>query len=224
MNWENCKKSEELTINKDILIVYGTKKLCQNYDLLSILTKEELFNADRIKNIDQRNTWLACRATLRLVLAKYLSLLPQSIILEKGYFGKLYVDGSNIFFNISHTNKSFILAFSTLGRVGIDIEKLNGNEDIPSLLQYAFSENEVSYCKNANLNQRFAEVWTLKEAFLKAVGVGLLSKLTLISVKGASENKITQLKLNQKTFLCPYGETASIVYRANQILKLISLP
>ena len=223
MNWESTHGIQELTCNTDLLIVYGTKKLVQSYDLQSILPHDELTYAARLKNKDQQETWLACRATLRLVLAKHLSIHPQSIIFQKGHFGKLYVADSNMFFNISHTNDAFVLALSTMSRVGIDIEMLNGNEDLPSLIHYAFSEDEATYCNKGNLLQRFTEVWTLKEAFLKAVGIGLINKLTSISGVGKSSNIINELKLNHKTFLCPQGETASLVYRNNQKLNFIIL-
>ena len=115
-----------------------------------------------------------------------------------------------------------MLGFNHLGRIGVDIEKLSGREELPSLISYAFSAEEADYCSKGILPERFTEVWTLKEAFLKAVGVGLVDELPSITVKG-NNNYINRLALNQKTFLCPNGETGSIVYKKEPPIKHIWL-
>jgi len=133
------------------------------------------------------------------------------------------VDDSKLSFNVSHSNSSFLLGFNLLGRIGVDIEKLSGREDLPSLIKYAFSDDEATYCNNGNLAEGFTEVWTMKEAFLKAVGAGLVDQLPSISVIGPVANYIYRFKLNQESFLCPNGETGSIVYRKDQPIKYIWL-
>lgn len=223
MNWEKSGNIEEITSKDDLLIVYGTNSFVRNFHLADILTPEELIHSERLRGPEQKNTWLSCRATLRLVLASFLSINPQIIEFKKGRFGKLHIIGSNLFFNVSHSNNSFLLGFNHLGRIGVDIEKLSGKEELPSLINYAFSEEEADYCNKGILPERFTEVWTLKEAFLKAVGVGLVDELPAITVKGSNDNYINRLILNQESFLCPNGETGSIVYKKNQQIKSIWL-
>ena len=217
MNWEKSGSIGEITRSSHLLIVYGTNSLADNLPLAEILTPEELNYSERLRGPGQKNTWLSCRATLRLVLASYITIHPQKIELRKGRFGKLHITDSNIFFSVSHSNYAFLLGFNLLGRIGVDIEKLSGREDIPSLIQYAFSDEEAGYCNTGDLAERFTEVWTMKEAFLKAVGVGLVDQLPSISVIGPVRNYISRFKLNQESFLCPNGETGSIVYRGNSV-------
>ncbi|MBV5314399.1 MAG: 4'-phosphopantetheinyl transferase superfamily protein [Prolixibacteraceae bacterium] len=221
MKWEKSENCEELTKSNHLLVVYGTNLLANSLPLESILIPEELKYSERLKGNGQKATWLACRASLRLILATYLSEKPQNIELRIGHFGKLHVADTNLFFNISHTSHSFLLGFNLCGRIGVDIELLSGREDLPSLIQYAFSEEEAIYCKEGELAKRFAEIWTMKEAFLKAVGVGLVDELPLINVTNSDGNNVNQLRLNQKSFICPNGETGSIVYRKNQMVKAI---
>jgi len=219
MNWQKCGNIKEITSSKDLLIVYGTNSLTENLDLHEILTSEELIYAERLRGHGQKNTWLSCRASLRLVLASFLSTNPQIIEFKKNRFGKLHVVDSKLFFNVSHSNSSFLLGFNHLGRIGVDIEKLSGSEDIPSLIKYAFSDEESNYCKSGNLAERFTKAWTLKEAFLKAAGVGLVEDLTSVTVTGSTGNIQSRLKLNQESFLCPNGETGSIVFKNKLPLK-----
>jgi len=213
MNWQKSDGIQEITGSSDLVIVYGTNSLAENLDLLKILTPEELIFANRLKGSGQKSTWISCRSALRIILGSYLNKPPVEIEFKKGRFGKLYIAGTNLCFNVSHTNRSFLLAFNFAGRIGVDIEKLTGKEDLPSLIRYAFSDAESNYCKSGNLAERFTEVWTLKEAFLKAAGVGLVDQLTAITVKGPTENDISRLKLNSKTFICPNGEIGSIVFK-----------
>lgn len=213
MIWVKCNDIQKTPRNDHLWIVYGTNSLADHLPFNDILTVDELIYAERLKGPGQKSTWLSCRATLRLILASYLSLNPQVIEFKKGRFGKLYVANCNLFFNVSHSTYSFLLGFNPLGRIGVDMEKLSGREDLPSLIQYAFSEKEADYCIKGDSGQRFTEIWTLKEAFLKAVGVGLVDQLPSINTYGLENNLITKLYLNSKSFICPNGETANIVFK-----------
>ena len=219
MNWQKSDNLQEITGSSDLVIVYGTNSIVENPDLHKILTSEELIYADRLKGSGQKSTWLSCRSSLRLILGSYLDMPPVEIEFKKGRFGKLYIAGTNLCFNVSHTNRSFLLAVNFSGRVGVDIEMLTGKEDLQMLIRYAFSDAETDYCNKGNLTERFIEVWTRKEALLKAAGVGLVDQLTAITVTGTTENDISRLKLNSKTFTCPNGETGSIVYRKDQPIR-----
>ena len=212
MNWLKSDSLQEITGSNDLVIVYGTNSLAENHDLHKILTPEELIYADRLKGSGQKSTWLSCRSALRLILGSYLKKPPVEIEFRKGKFGKLFIADTDLCFNVSHTNRSFLLAFNSSGRIGVDIEMLTGKEDLQLLIRYAFSDAETDYCNKDNLAERFIEIWTRKEALLKAAGIGLVDQLTAITVTGTNGNDISRLKLNSKTFKCPNGETGSIVF------------
>ena len=205
------------------MIVYGTSEMVNSLPIFDIITSGEVAYSEQLKGEGQKNTWRSCRAALRLILASYLNKKAREIEFKTSRFGKLDLVGTDLCFNISHSKHSFLLGFNPNGRIGIDIELLNGNEDLPSLVRYAFSERETNYYRNSESPQRFAEIWTLKEAFLKAVGVGLVDQLTSITVAGEPPNFITQYNLFKNSFLCPNGETGSIVYRNDKPLRFIRL-
>ncbi len=219
INWEKSVHIPVLTGNRQVLVVYGTNKLAETSAVHEILTPEELKYAERLRGEGQKSTWIACRTNLRLILSTCLDKTPKEIEFRKSRFGKPYLVHPDLCFNSSHSKSAFLLGFSFGGRIGIDIELLNGSEDLPSMVQYAFSESETEYCLQGKSPERFTEIWTLKEAFLKAVGIGLVNDLTAVSVAGTSSESIERFRLNQKSFRCPNGETGAVVYRNNQPLK-----
>jgi len=225
MKWVKSVKIPDLSKEREsLVIIYATDYQSNLLDLKKILLPQELAYTDRLRNEDQKRTWLSCRATLRLILGAYLNKKPFEVELRIGRFGKLYLPESNLYFNVSHSNDAFLLGFSFGGRIGIDIELLNGSEDLPSMVKYAFSEIEAQYCQYGENPVRFTEIWTSKEALLKAAGVGMVDCLSSITVSENVTNDISRYKLKQKSFLCPNKETGSIVYRGNKIVKFLYLP
>ncbi len=223
MIWETCQDMPKITSGQNILVVYGTNKHSDSSIANSILTREEIEYCNRIRSVNQRTTWISCHVNLRMMLGNFLESNPAEVEFKKNRYGRLYLPKSNLYFNVSHTDSSWLLGFSFGGKIGVDLEKLAGNEDLTSLIAYAFSSIEADYCNGGNLQERFLEIWTLKEAFLKAAGVGLVDNLGLINVCGYPENDICDKQFEQKTFICPYGETASIVYRNKRTIDHVCL-
>lgn len=225
MKWLKSVKIPDLSNEREsLVIIYATDYQSNSLTLKKILLPQELAYSEGLRNVDQKRTWLSCRATLRLILGAYLNKKPFEVELRKGRFGKLYLPKSNLFFNVSHSNNAFLLGFCFGGRIGIDIEILNRSEDLPSMVKYAFSDIEAQYCQYGENPERFAEIWTSKEALLKAAGVGMVDCLTSITVSENVMNDISRYKLKQKSFFCPNRETGSIVYRANKPIKFLYLP
>jgi|GEM_PF-3997675 len=123
-------------------------------------------------------------------------------ILVKGYFtednkgwswdnwkkdrnGKPFMEG-NSFFNISHSGKFVVVAFSSDSSLGVDIEEIKDIEVEP--LAKMLHTDEYQYLKSIDFNQSvFYSLWTKKEAFLKALGVGFSKGINQVSTL---ENRI----------------------------------
>jgi 4'-phosphopantetheinyl transferase len=85
------------------------------------------------------------------------------------------------FFNISHSGNIVIVGFSENSEVGVDIEEI-AEIDVASMAHY-FHPDEIEYLKeHANDKVLFYTIWTKKEAFLKACGMGIVNGLHQISV------------------------------------------
>jgi len=223
MNWIKDQNISSYVNREHLLIVYGTNKLVNSLPIPNLITDGESAYSDRLKGEGQKDTWRSCRAVLRMILGSYLNKDPKALEFRKGSFGKLSLPKKNPCFNISHSQNAFLLGFNPGGAIGVDIEKLNGSEDVPALVNYAFSSDEINYFREQVSQERFTQIWTLKEAFLKVAGVGLIDKLSSITVTGKSPDIISCFHLNQHSFLCPGGETGSIVYRQNKPLTFLRL-
>ncbi len=102
---------------------------------------------------------------LRKILEKYFGYT--NVIIIKDANGKpILANIDEICFSISHKDFYIIIAISNLN-VGIDIETYhNNNDNIPKKF---FSLNEQSYINtDDNCQERFYEIWTKKEAYIKA--------------------------------------------------------
>jgi len=77
-------------------------------------------------------------------------------------------------FNISHSGDLVVCALAN-SKIGIDIEMISPTVDYLSIAHAHFSESEASWVasKSVGINERFIALWTIKEAYLKALGIGL---------------------------------------------------
>lgn len=89
---------------------------------------------------------------------------------------KPYFKALPFFFNISHCRHTVVCAFSD-HPVGIDIEASRTIRE--SLMRRALSRDELAYVTSSPLGreERFLELWTLKESYGKMTGEGLTDSL-----------------------------------------------
>ena len=88
----------------------------------------------------------------------------------------------HIHFNISHCSTAIAVVISDVAPVGIDIEAIR--EYSPYSLKRCFSKEEADYIKNSiNPNKEFFRLWTLKESYVKAIGVGMNYPMKKVNFK-----------------------------------------
>lgn len=88
-----------------------------------------------------------------------------------GEYGKPFLkDCPGIQFSLSHSGSRVLCALST-GAVGCDIQQTGSGN--PALADRFFSPAEAAYLKAEGRETDFYRLWTLKESFVKAVGLGL---------------------------------------------------
>ncbi|MCK9412000.1 MAG: 4'-phosphopantetheinyl transferase superfamily protein [Prolixibacteraceae bacterium] len=221
MNWVRAFEIPKISIDRRTLVVYGNHRPADLGEMFAVLTPDEIACVSRIRSSIQRKTWISCHVTLRIMLGNWLGMNPSDVEICKNRFGRPFLANSNLFFSLSHTNSSYLLGFSFAGKIGVDIEELSEEDDLNELIEYAFSKEEADFCKNGNLHDRFLEIWTFKEAFLKATGVGLVNELKSVNVAGKLNNLPDSMKFKQSTFVCPGGETGSIVFRGTDPVRCI---
>ncbi|MCD7811944.1 MAG: 4'-phosphopantetheinyl transferase superfamily protein [Ruminococcus sp.] len=118
------------------------------------------------------------RIFLHKIIARYLDISAQEVIIAKTEKGQPYVvNAPEVRISISHSGAYAVIALVLHRRIGIDIEQ---EKSIPEYLhiakQYFCAEEyqAILYAQSQNL---FFRYWTAKEAFLKAQGIGLYRSL-----------------------------------------------
>jgi 4'-phosphopantetheinyl transferase len=83
-------------------------------------------------------------------------------------------------FNLSHTHGLVACAVTRDGEIGVDVEcveRVTGGRDIAERYFSTAELAELDACPEDERAARFIELWTLKEAYLKAIGGGLTQPL-----------------------------------------------
>lgn len=115
--------------------------------------------------------------------------------------GKPYIKTCHsLYFNVSHSKDLQAVAISD-SEVGVDIEFIR-KVDLRAVKRFTKAEEE--YILSENSLERFFEVWTKKEAYLKYNGVGLSGGLNSFNVFEVSPY-IKTFKIDQY-FLSVCGE------------------
>ena len=144
----------------------------------SWLSVEEGDRAERFKFDQHRRDFVVSHGILRLLLGEYLKTSPADIIFSHGTKGKPAVTdtGLSIRFNMSHSGRMAVYAFTAGCEVGVDVERIRPMTDMEDIAARFFSAEEAAELKDveeANRTQGFFNCWTRKEAYIKAVGDGL---------------------------------------------------
>ncbi len=142
------------------------------------LSAEERDQCGRFVRPADRARCAAARASLRVVLAKYLLEEPRSLSFTAGNSGKPALDCADpsIQFNISHAGDLALIAVSRGLRVGIDVERVREVPEREAILNGFFSEQESAWLRSHEGEERtraFFLLWTRREAAAKALGIGL---------------------------------------------------
>ena len=143
----------------------------------ALLSPEERTRATRFVFDHHRNLFVSAHAGLRCVLGELLGLPPEQVALGADAMGKPRLVGFDplpLFFNLSHSHNYAAVAVSPCFEVGIDIEHIRpiGFE----VAEHFFSAGEVAALKALPASRRteaMFNIWTRKEAYLKALGLGL---------------------------------------------------
>lgn len=150
-----------------------------------VLAEEEGARALRLRRHEDRVRFVATRAALRRLLADRLGCVPQALRFEAGPHGKPRLKDERagepvIDFNVSHAGGFALIALSRRGAVGVDIERCNPDLDTASLEPQVLSPLEQRLEASRRLD--FFECWVVKEAVLKALGLGIAEHLKQLSV------------------------------------------
>lgn len=163
----------------------------------SLLNNVEREQQQRFYFIKHQKRYLITRALVRTVLSFYSNITPKEWRFSKNQYGKPFIDhlltDVPLYFNVSHTEGMIILAVSLEKEIGIDIENIDREIDWLQLAKKNFSPIEYEQLLALSTNQqkeRFFDLWTLKEAYIKACGMGLSIPLNQFFYFFSAENHV----------------------------------
>jgi len=137
-----------------------------------LLPEKELAKAVRYVREADRKRYIADKYFLRSLLSGIISIPAREIEFNHTADKKPFIDG--VEFNVSHSGNYILTAIGSRP-IGIDLELVNPDFEFEPLLPNNFSEDEVAYIAGKAVN--FYQLWTRKEALLKATGEGITNNL-----------------------------------------------
>ena len=150
----------------------------------SLLAPEEARRHDRFLVTGARDEHLVGRALVRTSLSRYAATAPKDWRFVANRHGRPAIAGDNpggLVFNLSHTRGLVALAVASrrgpeAPQIGVDIETVSRGSACRDLAGRYFAPAEAAFVREADgraLEERFFAFWTLKEAYIKARGMGL---------------------------------------------------
>ncbi len=154
----------------------------------SLMSDEKKQKINKYKSEERKKQAVAGEMLSRKMISEMLNISPESIIFEKNAQGKPFAYGLDIHFNISHSQCIVVCAIDSKP-IGIDVEKLR--EYKHSVAKRFCTDEEIAIIEKSQCpSEEFTKIWTMKEAYSKRIGAGLLKS----SIKNIPLENILQYR------------------------------
>ena len=169
LDWRSCLYTDDIAVFRFYCADTAPQ---QNWPAL--LHTDEIERGWRYHRRDDRLRSLYTRSLLRILAGRYTNQNPLAICLTTGLRNKPELsDNLGWQINATHSGNWILLAVGK-HRVGIDVEEVKPDFTFTDVIPLSFSTREQQYIgTDENVIARFYELWTRKEAFVKAVGSGI---------------------------------------------------
>lgn len=187
-------------------IILADLKLCLAEDSFweSFISAHDKNRLRNIRIEKSRRRALLRLALVRIIIGYYLDFPPDKICFQKNEYGKPSVINPvvNSNFNISHSGDDIIVIFDFSRAVGIDIENCSSfNKRNFHILKGIYSDGELKRYQalvKQDQFEFFCRTWVVKEAILKALGIGLMVELNSLELPVLEHD----IKINVPLTIC----------------------
>lgn len=171
---------------------------CEYEKLSAFSSEEKRRRVSKIKKREDAVRTLLADVMLRIILIEKFGLSNIDIVFCNNEYGKPFLKDKSIFFSISHSCQWVSVAVDRKN-LGIDIEKIR---DVNlNVAKRFFSPDEFEdMMKTSDKIDYFFTLWTLKESYVKALGMGLHVPLNSFTIKIGDEIKLLSDKDNKYHF------------------------
>lgn len=150
-----------------------------------LLAEEEYRKYSKLHFSKDRDIYLTAHVLLRVVLSKYAHVPPEAWAFTSNRFGRPEIlsreeGAASLRFSLSRTRGMVVCGIARSMEIGVDVEEVRPLNDLETLSNHVLTEGEQSWLRRRAEHERlesFFQLWTLKEAYLKAKGVGLSQPL-----------------------------------------------
>ena len=161
-------------------------------DLGGLLCGEERARAERFLRERDRKLWMRSRGVLRALLGRYLQVDARTLRFSPGAHGKpaliddragssttqasVPASSARISFNLSHSGRLALYAFTPTAAVGVDVELVRRPIDVLAIARRTFGAAEAQRLEGldqATREREFLRAWVRHEAELKCLGDGI---------------------------------------------------
>ena len=142
-----------------------------------LLSDDELARWQAFKFGRHAREFLATHALARIALSHHYPLAPQAWRFALSSFGKPTAEQEcGLRFNLSNSPGLVVCLIAGGAEVGVDVEPISRAEKIAELAPEVFSPQELAQLETLRGSEkidRALRLWTLKESYIKARGMGL---------------------------------------------------
>ncbi|MGJ7045268.1 4'-phosphopantetheinyl transferase family protein [Thermoanaerobacterium thermosulfurigenes] len=166
--------------------------------LLAFASEEKRRRVNKIKKREDAVRTLLADVMFRIILIEKFGLNNEDVVIYNNEYGKPFLKDKSIFFSISHSCQWVSVAVDRKN-LGVDVEKIR---DVNlNVAKRFFSRDEFEDMMRApDKIDYFFTLWTLKESYVKTLGVGLHIPLSSFTIKIGDEIKLLSEKDNKYHF------------------------
>ena len=153
----------------------------------SVLSDEERAQYGRFHFARDARDYAAAHALLRHTLSRHGGRAPEGWRFDKTANGKPFLIDAGDFqasFSLSHTRGCVACAVTTGRDVGVDVECVDRDVNTADIAARFFAPAEAAHLAQLHADARrdyFFDLWTLKEALVKALGAGMAMSLSSLA-------------------------------------------
>ena len=158
----------------------GCLEVARRDAYLALCNTEERARYARITHDETRDHHLLTRALVRTTLSRYAPIAPEAWRFTENAHGCPFIaseqNRDGLHFNVSHTHGLIVCAVTRGRALGVDIEYEPRDSQTTKIADRFFAPAEVAALHRlpeSEQRERFFCYWTLKEAYIKARGMGL---------------------------------------------------
>jgi len=157
---------------------------------LALLSPDEQARAMRLVRPSTSQQFIIARSMLRQILSFYVNKPANEIMFsynEHNKPGISYPLHTPVQFNLSHSDDRLLIAVTNDVAIGVDIEKIKNTYNPAVAARFFSPQEQEALASSTEPTVLFYQIWSRKEALIKALGKGLFSPPANFSVPGEQQ-------------------------------------